>query len=229
MLAELEVDLGRWLADTAAGTKTKQPRGTAGAGRKTFMGVRRIDAERALELMQLGQEYVYVDVRTEDEFAEGHVPRARNVPLMRRGQHGLGFVMNEQFVSAMDTLFEKDDKLILGCRKGGRSAKAAEILSNLGYTNLFDMRGGFVGETDPFGTITFPGWTTRGFPTTTEAHASQLYRHPSPGAPSAGTPSSGTPSSGTPSSGAAASGAAASGTPSSGTPSPSVVAGVKTR
>lgn len=142
------------------------------------MGVRRIDAERAKELLDAGEEYVFVDVRTEQEFEESHVPNARNIPLMRRGDDGFGLGLNEHFSKVMENHFEKGEKIILGCLKGGRSAKAAEILSERGFTNLFDMRGGFVGETDPFGKVTFPGWTTRGYPTSEEAVTQQRYAHP---------------------------------------------------
>ena len=60
------------------------------------------------------------------------------------------------------------DKIILGCQKGGRSRKAARLLVENGFTNIYDMRGGIQGETDPFGNIQFAGWATRGMPTTIE-------------------------------------------------------------
>ena len=132
------------------------------------MGVKRIDPERARELLESGVTYTYVDVRTEDEFSEGHVPDAENVPVMIRGHDGIGIHMNHEFVAAMDSRFAKSDKIILGCRKGGRSMKAADLLSEAGFTNLYDMRGGLVGETDPFGNVLFPGWQTRGLPVTTK-------------------------------------------------------------
>lgn len=144
---------------------------------EAIMGVRRIDAERAKELLETDEDYAYVDVRTEEEYAEGHIPKACNVPLFRRGPGGIGLHINDEFRLAMEKKFGKTDKIILGCHKGGRSAKAADILSTGGFTNLFDMRGGYLGETDPFGNITFPGWTTRGFDSTTETRPGDMYEH----------------------------------------------------
>lgn len=144
------------------------------------MGVRRIDAERAKELLESTDGYVFVDVRTEQEFDDGHVPTAQNVPIFRRGAGGIGLHMNDEFRNVMESRFQKTEKIILGCQKGGRSAKAAEILADGGFTNVFDMRGGFIGETDPFGTVTFPGWTTRGFPSTTDCKSGDRYRHVEP-------------------------------------------------
>ncbi len=135
------------------------------------MGVKRIDPERARELLDSGSTYTYVDVRTTAEFGEGHVPEAKNIPVMVRGLDGIGIHINADFVDVMESRFRKSDKIILGCRKGGRSQKAADLLSTAGFTNLYDMRGGLVGETDPFGNVLFPGWQTRGLPVTTEAEA----------------------------------------------------------
>ena len=130
------------------------------------MGVKRIDAERAAELMSADSGYVFIDVRMEHEYAQGHVPNARNIPVMVKGRGGVGIELNNGFVQSVTSLFPPDARIILGCQKGGRSNKAAELLSEAGYTNLHDMRGGLIGETDPLGNVTFPGWTARGLPIT---------------------------------------------------------------
>ena len=128
------------------------------------MGVKRIDAERAAELLNTDQGYIFLDVRMEHEFTEGHVPNAQNIPVMVKGPGGVGIQMNSTFVDRVSERFRQDTRIILGCQEGGRSNKAAELLSEAGYTNLHDMRGGLVGETDPLGNVTFPGWTSRGLP-----------------------------------------------------------------
>ncbi len=128
------------------------------------MGVKRIDAERAAELLNNNQGYVFLDVRMEHEYQQGHVPAAQNIPVMIKGPGGVGIQMNPEFVQKVGSNFSNDSRIILGCQKGGRSNKAAELLSEAGYTNLHDMRGGLVGETDPLGNVTFPGWAARGLP-----------------------------------------------------------------
>ena len=61
--------------------------------------------------------------------------------------------------------FGKDDQIVVGCKAGVRSLRAAEQLSVLGYANVVDMRGGFECETDGFGRVAEPGWRQCGLPT----------------------------------------------------------------
>ena len=68
----------------------------------------------------------------------------------------------------MEETVAKDAKVIVGCSRGGRSIRASELLVSSGYTNVVDMRGGYEGEADPMGNITFAGWSRRGLPTTME-------------------------------------------------------------
>ncbi|NCG57296.1 MAG: rhodanese-like domain-containing protein [Proteobacteria bacterium] len=130
------------------------------------MVIKRIDPDKAHDLLQSDQGFTYLDVRMPEEFVEGHVPDSRNIPVMIRGEGGVGLRMNPEFSEVVDQESKADSKIILGCQKGGRSQKAADILSDKGYTNLHDMRGGFIGETDVLGNVTFPGWHSRGLPTT---------------------------------------------------------------
>lgn len=65
-----------------------------------------------------------IDVRTQEEFAEGHIKNAINIPLDE----------------ISDVSFNKDLELIVYCRSGARSAQAASILKDLGYT-VKDMGG----------------------------------------------------------------------------------------
>ena len=83
--------------------------------------------------------------------------------------------MNRRFVEIVETSFGKDVKLITGCQKGGRSLKSAELLLSAGFGNVLDMRGGFGGETDEMGRVTYPGWAPRGLPTTRESAPEDCY------------------------------------------------------
>ena len=75
----------------------------------------------------------------------------------------------------MEANFGKHVKCITGCQKGGRSIKAAELLLATGFRHGLDMRGGFGGETDEVGQLTFPGWAPRGLPTTSESAPEDRY------------------------------------------------------
>ena len=140
------------------------------------MDVKRISPEEAKKLLESGAGYTYVDVRTIEEFDAGHVPGAKNVPILEPDQAGR-MQMNPRFLQIVEANFPRDSKLIIGCQKGGRSLRATQMLVEAGYANAVDMRGGYGGETDPFGRLTFPGWASSGFPTATEGPAEDTYPH----------------------------------------------------
>ena len=122
----------------------------------------RISPEEAKKLLDSAQGYVYIDVRTQPEFKAGHVPGAHCVPVME----SVGGIMapNPRFVEQVAALAPKDGKLIVGCQHGVRSQRAAQMLAAAGFTNTSDMRGGFEGELDHCGCITYPGWSALGLP-----------------------------------------------------------------
>jgi len=109
--------------------------------------------------------YTYVDVRSEPEYAAGHPVGAHNVPLMHAGPRGM--TPNTDFLDVMQALYAKDAKLVVGCRSGQRSMRAAEMLAGAGYTQLIDQRAGYEGTRNSFGAIAEPGWAPGGLPTET--------------------------------------------------------------
>jgi len=137
------------------------------------MDVKRITADETKALLDSGQGYVYLDVRTVEEFDAGHVPGAKNIPFLMAGPAGMA--VNPDFVQVVGKNFAKDSKLICGCQKGGRSYKAAEILQSAGYANVVDMRGGFGGETDHCGCVVAPGWASSGKPVAQDSPPSDRY------------------------------------------------------
>ncbi len=140
------------------------------------MEMKRISPEETKQLLDSDEGYIYLDVRTAAEFDAGHVPGAKNVPVMDRDPYGR-MQLNPKFVEVVEANFGKDAPCITGCQKGGRSMKAAELLLSSGFTSVVDMRGGFGGETDPMGQITYPGWAPRGLPTTTESDPQDRFEN----------------------------------------------------
>ena len=63
-----------------------------------------------------------LDVRTPEEYAEGHIPSSLNIN-----------VKDENFASHIDDLLTKDKKVAVYCRSGKRSRAAAEILVKKGF------------------------------------------------------------------------------------------------
>src|SRR5689334_16728850 len=122
--------------------------------------ITRISPAEAQE--KLAQGYTYVDVRSEQEFADGHPAGAVNVPLMHAGPAGMA--PNPEFLTVMKALFPTDAKLVLGCRGGVRSLRAADALVAEGFTGLLDQRAGWEGAKDAFGAVSEPGWSKVGLP-----------------------------------------------------------------
>jgi rhodanese-related sulfurtransferase len=120
----------------------------------------RISPKEAHALMEQG--WVYVDVRAAEEFEGGHPPGALNVPLMVLS--GGARARNPDFLPAMEALFEKDSRLILGCATGVRSARAAGELAQAGFTQLRDNAGGWFGARDDSGETAVAGWNDAGLP-----------------------------------------------------------------
>lgn len=72
-----------------------------------------------------------VDVRTPEEYVEGHIEGAENIDFLAEG-----------FFSEMEK-FDKKKPLYIYCRSGNRSAKAAATLSEMGFNNIIDLKGGY--------------------------------------------------------------------------------------
>ncbi len=122
---------------------------------------KRVSPAEAQQLVEQG--WTFLDVRSEPEFADEHPAGAFNVPLMHMGPTGM--TPNPDFVAVVEASFAKDAQLVLGCRSGGRSLRALQMLQQRGYANLVDQRAGFEGARDAFGGNVEPGWKPAGLPT----------------------------------------------------------------
>jgi len=130
------------------------------------MALERISPEEAKEKLDSDEGYIYLDVRSSVEFAQGRAPGAVNVPILEQGP--MGMAPNPSFLADCEEQFPKDAKIITACLRGGRSMRAASVLIEAGYVSVVDMRGGFDGELGPGGDIVFEGWSRRGLPVTSE-------------------------------------------------------------
>jgi rhodanese-related sulfurtransferase len=110
---------------------------------------------------------IYLDVRTDSEFAQGHPAGAINVPVVFIKGPGQ-FAPNPDFMEIVAKLIPKDKKLVVGCLSGGRSQRACEMLEDEGYADLTNVTGGFGGARDQAGNIVAPGWRDSGLPVTSE-------------------------------------------------------------
>jgi rhodanese-related sulfurtransferase len=107
--------------------------------------------------------YVYVDVRTVQEFEQSHVPGSYNIPILFMTAQGM--LPNPDFVATVKRHFQPAQKIVFGCKSGGRSARACELLEREGYPDLVNMSGGLHSATDMSGNVVQPGWIACGLET----------------------------------------------------------------
>ena len=88
-----------------------------------------ITAEQAKTIMDTEQDYIIIDARTEEEFAEGHIENAMLIPE---------YEISER---AEKELPDKEQLILVYCRSGRRSKIASEELVKLGYINVKEFGG----------------------------------------------------------------------------------------
>ncbi len=92
-------------------------------------GYRQIGMDEAVAMMEEESNYVILDVRTTQEYQDEHIPDAINVP-------------NETIdTEEIPELPDKEQLILVYCRSGNRSKKAAGKLAALGYTNIVEFGG----------------------------------------------------------------------------------------
>lgn len=100
-------------------------------GRSFLTGAKSVGPMEAVAMMN-HQDAVLVDVRTDKEYAEGHVAQALHIPLG---------VLSDRVAELRD---HKDKPIILACRSGARSASAVSILSKAGFETVYNLGGGIL-------------------------------------------------------------------------------------
>ena len=98
---------------------------------------KQIRMDEAVTMMAEETDYIILDVRTPEDFAEKHIPNAINVPNETNGENEI------------PELPRKDQMILVYCRSGNRSKQASEKLGKLGYTNIYEFGGinDWTGET----------------------------------------------------------------------------------
>ena len=118
---------------------------------------------------------VYLDVRTEAEFAAGHPEGAVNIPVAFQSPAG-GMMPNPEFQSVVARVLHRETKVYCGCQSGVRSQYAAEMLEKAGYSNVANVVGGFGGRVNPgTGAVEVAGWRDSGLPVSTQVTEQNSY------------------------------------------------------
>ena len=88
-----------------------------------------ISAQQAKELMDADDSLVILDVRTQQEYDQAHIPGAILLPLDQVEER------------AQTVLPHKDQLILVYCRSGNRSKQASELLAAQGYVNVKEVGG----------------------------------------------------------------------------------------
>ena len=108
----------------------------AACGASSKPSYRQITADEAAQMMQEETDFVLLDVRTQEEYASGHIPGAICIPNETIGSEEI------------PELPDKDQLILVYCRSGNRSKQASQKLAEQGYTNVVEFGGinGWTGE-----------------------------------------------------------------------------------
>ncbi|XP_065856553.1 rhodanese-like domain-containing protein 17 isoform X2 [Euphorbia lathyris] len=105
-----------------------------------------VDVKDAKSLLDSGSGYIYLDVRTEEEFKKGHVDgeniKIFNIPYMFNTPQGR--VKNPNFLEELSAVCKEEDKIIVGCQSGVRSLYAAADMLTAGFKDVKNMGGGYL-------------------------------------------------------------------------------------
>ena len=93
------------------------------------MGYSEVSVEEAYDIF-MNKEMIILDVRTEQEYKDGHIPGSILIPL-------------QELENRLDEL-KKDEKYLVVCRSGSRSAQASELLVSNGFKHITNMQGGML-------------------------------------------------------------------------------------
>lgn len=96
--------------------------------RENLSTIQMVSPDEMEELIKLESTQL-VDVRTEKEFASGHIEGAQNI------------VYDEHFDEKLASL-DKSKPVAVYCHSGGRSEKCAKILKEAGFKKIYDLKGG---------------------------------------------------------------------------------------
>jgi len=167
---------------------TSQPVHQVPEKKQTTLGLY-VTAQEAYEMWKAEPETInIIDVRIPEEYIfVGHAEMAKNIPLLfvkyqwntETDRPQADF--NPEFITSVESQFSIHDMIFLICRSGGRSAWAANMLIEAGFTNVYNIIDGFEGDKvdDPdsayHGKRMKNGWKNFGLPWTYETDLEQLW------------------------------------------------------
>ncbi|RDY60069.1 rhodanese-like domain-containing protein [Flagellimonas nanhaiensis] len=102
-----------------------------GGSGNTSDAIKVLDGENYKRAISKGKVQL-VDVRTPREYGAGHIKNAKNIDFFQRSSFEAGF-----------SKLEKGKPVYLYCQSGNRSLKAARRLVAMGFSEIYDLKGGY--------------------------------------------------------------------------------------
>ncbi len=118
-------------ATAPAASTPSQPPVEVGQEEKVVVSVGADKFEQLIE--QWAEEGAVIDVRTPEEYVQGHLPHAININIY-----------DENFKEQVLRKVGERPVVLVYCRSGRRSLKAAGILKEMGYPKIYNLRGGIL-------------------------------------------------------------------------------------
>ena len=128
------------------------------------------------EALKSNPKALYLDVRTEQEFAQGHPAGAINIPVLFFEPQGGSPRPNDEFLDVVRRHVDSGREVFVGCQSGARSQRAADLMVQAGYVDVTNVLGGFGGQRDRAGNVLVAGWRDSGLPIESGAPQGRSYR-----------------------------------------------------
>jgi len=91
-----------------------------------------LSQEEWVEQLKNDENALILDVRTDDEVADGYIPNSKHIDIY----------LGQGFIDELNTL-DKSKNYFVYCRSGNRSGQACAIMNNIGFENTYNLLGGF--------------------------------------------------------------------------------------
>lgn len=110
----------------------KAAEGTRAVQTQTAAAYKTLTPQQAKQRMEQNDKIVVLDVRTQEEFAAGHIPGAVLLPVD---------LIEAKSAEVAKVLPDKDAEILVNCRSGKRAYRASQALADMGYTNIEHIGG----------------------------------------------------------------------------------------
>jgi phage shock protein E len=104
----------------------------ASCGATQVKNYKNVNVNKAEEIINTTEEIVVLDVRTPQEFKDGHIENSINIDIF-----------SNDFDAQIQEL-DKSKTYVVICRSGGRSANASNKMVTMGFDDIYNVEGGFI-------------------------------------------------------------------------------------